>query len=91
MEDKYRHFVEMNEEKRDDIIRAAIKEFAIYPYEATSINRILEEAHFSKGGIYYYFSGKRDMYIGIAEYILEYYLGFMKKNCQEIMEIFWKD
>lgn len=79
MEQKYQRFVEMNEEKRDDIIRATLKEFATYPYDATSINRILENADFSKGGLYYYFDGKQDLFIGVAEYILEYYTNEMAK------------
>lgn len=73
MNRKYQRFVEMNEEKRDDIIRATLKEFAIYPYDAASINRILENANFSKGGLYHYFEGKKDLFIGVAEYIIEYY------------------
>ncbi len=73
MEEKYQRFAEMNEEKRDDIIRATLREFAIYPYNAASINRILANAGFSKGGLYHYFEGKKDLFIGVAEYILEYY------------------
>ena len=73
MDKKYRAFLEMNESKRDDIIRAVLKEYAQYPYDVASINRILANAHFSKGGIYHYFSGKKDLFIGVTQYIIEYY------------------
>lgn len=80
MDQKYLSFVNMNEERRDKIVCAALKEFSNYPYSASSINRILEDAKFSKGGIYHYFSSKKDLYIGVGQFIIEYYLKELKRE-----------
>lgn len=53
--------------KRDDIIDAAIKEFAEYSYDAASINRIIKASGTSKGTFYHYFSDKKGLYFTIIE------------------------
>jgi AcrR family transcriptional regulator len=51
----------LDEGKRTKLLEAAMKEFAAHGYELASINRILEEAGFSKGSFYYYFEDKLDL------------------------------
>lgn len=55
-------FRKLSEEKRERILEAAAKEFALHGYDAASLNRILEEAGISKGAAYYYFDDKADLY-----------------------------
>ena len=45
-------FERLPEEKKDRILQSARAEFIRYPYEKTSINRILAEAEIPKGSFY---------------------------------------
>jgi AcrR family transcriptional regulator len=54
-------------EKRDAVLDAAAKEFALHGYEDASINRILLSAGFSKGAFYYYFDDKADLAVAVLE------------------------
>lgn len=53
--------------KRDEIIDAAIKEFAEYSYGAASINRIIKNSGTSKGTFYHYFENKKALYFAVIE------------------------
>ena len=55
-------FERLPQEKRDRILQAARTEFIRYPYEKTSINRILAEAEVPKGSFYQYFDDKSDLF-----------------------------
>ena len=55
-------FDNLDEDKQDQIIDAAVEEFADKGYEAASINRIIEQAGISKGSMYYYFEDKADLF-----------------------------
>ena len=55
-------FSKLPAKKRERILEAAAKEFAVHGYEAASLNMILEEAGISKGAAYYYFDDKADLY-----------------------------
>lgn len=48
-------------EKKQKLLAAAVKEFGAHGFEHASINTILEEAGFSKGSFYYYFDDKTDL------------------------------
>ena len=54
-------FNELEKEKQDRIIEAAIKEFAEYGYENGSTNRIVKECGISKGSLFKYFENKEDI------------------------------
>ncbi len=49
-------------EKKERILRAARTEFVQFPYEKTSINRILADAGVPKGSFYQYFDDKADLF-----------------------------
>ena len=49
-------------EKMDNIMRAAVVEFARYPFNTASYNRIIRSAGLSKGAMYHYFSSKEDLF-----------------------------
>lgn len=48
-------------EKKQKLLAAAVKEFGAHGFEHASINTILDEAGFSKGSFYYYFDDKADL------------------------------
>lgn len=59
-------FDRLPEEQQQDIIRAALDEFAAHGFNAGSLNRIIDEAGISKGSMYYYFDGKGDLYAHVV-------------------------
>jgi AcrR family transcriptional regulator len=54
-------YEDIDPQKKDRLLQAAMKEFGTHGYELASINRILEAAGFSKGSFYYYFEDKLDL------------------------------
>ncbi len=63
----YSRFDNLDEERREHLIRVAAEEFAGHGYEGASVNRIAEEAGMSKGSLYYYFEDKADLYATVVE------------------------
>ena len=57
----YSTFERLPQEKKKRIIAAACKEFLNYPYEKSSINRVLSNAKVPKGSFYQYFDDKEDL------------------------------
>src|ERR1700722_16436291 len=49
------------EERKRDLIQAAIRDIAAHGYDAVTVATICEEAGFSRGLIGHYFSGKDDL------------------------------
>ena len=64
-------FYNLSPEKKERIEAAAIKEFRDYYYDASSINRIVEEAGIAKGSFYQYFEDKKDLYKHIMQIIIQ--------------------
>ena len=63
-------FFNLTEEKRTRIEQAAIEEFGVYPFDASSVNRIVEGAGIAKGSFYQYFTDKKDLYKHIMSLII---------------------
>lgn len=61
-------FNNLNPEKKERIINAAIKEFVQSGFEKASTNKIVEEARISKGSLFNYFSSKKDLYLFLIDY-----------------------
>jgi AcrR family transcriptional regulator len=55
-------FFNLPEDKRQRIVELAIEEFAVHPYGAASLSRIVARAGIAKGSIYQYFENKLDLY-----------------------------
>ena len=70
-------FINLPEEKKIKIEKAAIQEFVDYPYDGASINRIVERAEISKGSFYQYFEDKKDIYKHIINKIVEEKIKYM--------------
>lgn len=60
----------MDLEKKEKIINAAIEEFALYPYDKASTNNIVKKADISKGLLFHYFGNKRDLYEKLTEFVI---------------------
>ncbi|MEW5939957.1 MAG: TetR/AcrR family transcriptional regulator [Chloroflexota bacterium] len=56
-------FFNLPEEKRENIVNAAVDEFAEYGLENASTNRIVENSGISKGSFYQYFEDKQDVFM----------------------------
>lgn len=64
----YSKFLNLDEEKQDRIINAALKEFAQKGYDNASTNEIVKEAEISKGLLFHYFQNKKQLYFFLFDY-----------------------
>lgn len=64
----YSKFLNLDEEKQDRIINAALKEFAQKGYDNASTNEIVKEAGISKGLLFHYFQNKKQLYFFLFDY-----------------------
>lgn len=64
-------FLSLDQEKKDRIINAAIKEFAEKGYDLASTNEIVKEAGISKGLLFHYFGNKKKMFIFLFDHCCE--------------------
>jgi len=64
----------IREEKKDLIIRTALKVFAQEGYHASSVNKIANKANISKGLVYNYFESKEDLLRNIMTNIMDRYM-----------------
>ncbi|MEN1728255.1 MAG: TetR/AcrR family transcriptional regulator, partial [Pseudomonadota bacterium] len=55
-------FINLNEDKRERLLSAAIDEFGAFTFEQANIDRIAKASSISKGSFYQYFEGKNDLY-----------------------------
>lgn len=66
-------FFELQKEKQDRMINAALKVFAMQGYKHASTDDIVKEAAISKGLLFHYFESK----LGVYEFIYEYSVRYM--------------
>ena len=64
----YEAFEALPEEKRQQIIRAAVEVFAKHEYKRASTDDIAAKAGISKGALFYYFKNKRELYSYLIHY-----------------------
>ena len=57
----------ISEEKREQILNAAIDEFAANGFNGTSINKVAKRAEISIGAMYSYFDSKEDLFLTVVE------------------------
>jgi len=72
-------FHNLPEKKRNNVIDAAVEEFADYGLENASTNRIVENSGISKGSFYQYFEDKQDVFMHLLSILekekMEYFSG----------------
>jgi len=68
MEERFKN---IEPEKRDRIINAALAEFAQNGYEKASTNEIVKNADISRGLLYHYFKDKEELYEVLTKYAID--------------------
>ncbi|KAA9021566.1 TetR/AcrR family transcriptional regulator [Niallia endozanthoxylica] len=61
-------FWNLDREKQDRIVNAAMKEFSQKGYDLASTNQIVKEAGISKGLLFHYFQNKKQLYLFLFDY-----------------------
>ena len=79
-------FLELDNEKRERIIRTVLKEFAAYGYAGSSTNRIVKESGISKGSLFKYFESKEDMYFYLIDTVALQMANDMAKDLSRLPE-----
>ncbi|ULT56985.1 TetR/AcrR family transcriptional regulator [Neobacillus drentensis] len=64
-------FFNLETEKQDRILNAAIKEFAQKGYDKASTNEIVKEADISKGLIFHYFKNKKQLFLFLFDHCIQ--------------------
>ena len=67
-------FKRLKPEKREKVLRAGIREFAVKGFDSASTNRIALDAGISKGSLFKYFRTKEQMFECIIDYIMEFFI-----------------
>ena len=70
-------FFNLPKEKRDLICRVASEEFAAYPFEQASVNRIVAGCGIAKGSFYQYFANKKDLFLYLIQLAGEAKLNYL--------------
>jgi AcrR family transcriptional regulator len=85
----FSRFLALDDEKRDRIINAAIKEFAQRGYKDASTNEIVKEAGISKGLLFHYFKNKKSLFLFMYDYSIEILnKEFYSKVCLDEKDLF---
>ncbi len=70
-------FSKLPEQRRQQIIRAGLEEFAGHGYELASTNRIAQRADISKGALFKYFHDKETLFLHVCDVCLQDYVATM--------------
>ncbi len=70
-------FFNLPEEKRTLICDVALDEFAEYPFDQASVNRIVSNSGIAKGSFYQYFEDKKDLFLYLIGVIAEEKINYL--------------
>jgi AcrR family transcriptional regulator len=70
-------FINLPDAKRKAITEAAIDEFAAYPFEQASVNRIVANSGIAKGSFYQYFVDKEDLFLYVMGLIAQEKINYL--------------
>lgn len=76
----YTKFYSLSQEKQEEIINAAIKEFVRAGFDKASTNEIVTTAQISKGSLFNYFKSKKGLYM----FLLDHAAGILEEMYKEI-------
>jgi AcrR family transcriptional regulator len=82
-------FEKLEADKKQRLLDAAMREFGSKPFEVASINRILDEAGFSKGSFYYYFDDKADLAVATIAHAAAELGDLANLQLPESRDAFW--
>jgi AcrR family transcriptional regulator len=66
------------EQRKEQILKAALTCFADKGYHQTTMDDIVEEAGISKGGVYWYFDSKKELFLEMFAYVVGDIEGMMQ-------------
>jgi AcrR family transcriptional regulator len=75
---------EIKRDRKEDIFAAAVLCFNKTGYFETSIDTIAAEAKISKGGIYYHFKSKKELFLDLFRYRVNKYFNYLKAYTADI-------
>lgn len=67
----FEKFFNLDRQKQERILNAAIKEFAQKGFENASTNEMVKEAEISKGLLFHYFKNKKQLFLFLFDYFIE--------------------
>lgn len=71
-------FLDLSNQKRDNLTNLAIAEFARHDYSSASISKIVAQAKIAKGSLYQYFQDKKDLYLYLVELVNQTKIDYLK-------------
>lgn len=77
-------FENLPDDKKQKIIDAAIEEFALNGYRNGSTNEIIKKADISKGILFHYFKNKKNLYLYMLDYSIDYYSKFFDEYFENL-------
>jgi len=84
------HFLKLENEKQQAIVKASLEEFVEYGYELASTNRIVERAGIGKGTLFKYFSSKEELFCYIVDLSYEEVLAALELPEDKLGEDFFE-
>lgn len=78
------------EDKKAKIIEVSLKEFAEKGYDKASTNTIVKESGISKGLLFYYFESKKNLYLCLVDYCLDFVMERFEKSIEVMSNDFFK-
>lgn len=81
-------FDHLPDEKKQAVVRAALKEFTAHDYTSASLNDIIADIGIAKGSFYRYFNNKRELYDYLIAYGLEKKYQYVNQNKEPADDIF---
>ncbi len=67
-------------DRREELLEAALEEFASKSYEEASLNNIIKNAGISKGTFYYHFRDKQDLYLTLLQSLVDVKMEFLERR-----------
>ncbi len=64
-------FTNLSAQRQQQIIMAALEEFALHEYQVASLSNIISKLKLAKGSFYRYFESKRALYFFLMEHCIE--------------------
>jgi AcrR family transcriptional regulator len=74
-------FLNLDSEKRDRILNAAMEEFAHKGYKNASTNEIVVSAGIAKGLLFHYFKNKKQLFLFLFDYSVELITNEIYEKC----------
>lgn len=78
----YENFNNLSIEKQKKIIYASLEEFSENGYKKGSTNNIVRKAEISKGLLFHYFKSKKNLYIYLVDYVINFFINDIFKKAE---------